>query len=115
TNTFDSILSIVSFANDYEFNTLLKDNKEDSIFLDEKYYDHNHTRKFNKGVYLFDNMYSKDNITDGFQNLTELRINKIIKQHYSNNELDNFEMREKVYKENYLENTKKNLFKKFFQ
>lgn len=112
---FESILSIVSHNKDYHFNTLLKDNTEESLYLNETYYDEGYSRKYDRDVYLFDNMYSKDNILDGFNEIKELKISKLIKHHYSYNNMDNFEKREQVYRENYLENTKKNLFKKFFE
>lgn len=113
-DTFESILSVVSDNETYDFNILIKDNTENSTYLTPSYYDEDYVKKYDKDVYLFDNMYSKDNILDGFNDVKTLKISKIIKRHFSDNTKDNFEMREQVYKENYLENTKKNLFKKFF-
>lgn len=111
--TYESILSIISYHKTYDFNILLKDNKETSKYLDESFYDDEHDRKYNKDIFLFDNMYSKDNIIDIYSNLKDLRINKIIKYHVTVNNLDNFEMKEKIYKENYIENTKKGLVERF--
>lgn len=114
-DTFDSILSIVSHHDKYDFNILLKDNTEFSIYLNENFYDPLHEKKYNKDIFLFDNMYSKDNIIDGFNDLKSLKIHKIIKHHWANDTEDNFEINERVYKENYIHNSKKNLFKKFFE
>lgn len=115
TQTFECILSIVSWCESYDYNLYVSDNKEDSTYLNDSFFHESHERKFEKDIYLFDNMYSKDYITEGSNYLTELRINKVIKHHYSTNTLDNFEMNEKIYKENYIENTKKNLFKRFLE
>ena len=115
TDTYECMLSIITYAKKYDFNLLIKDNNNESIYLNENYYDMEHDRKYNKDLFLFDNVYSKDYILSDMHNLTELRINKIIKRHMTDNKLDNFEKREKVYKENYLENTKKALYKKFFE
>lgn len=112
-NTHESILSIISYHTDYDFNYLLKDNKKTSIFLDSGYYDNNHERKYNKDIYLFDNMFSKDTIVDGNGQLRDIKINKIIRKHSLENELTNFELNEIIYKENHIENTKKSLFKRF--
>lgn len=114
-DTYEAMLSIISYSPNYDFNYLIKDNNEQSTFLNESFYDNEHERKYNKDIFLFDNVYSKDFILSEMNNYRDLKINKIIKHHASNNTLDNFEMREKVYKENYIENTKKSLFKKFFQ
>lgn len=112
-DTYSCILSIVANTKQYDFNMLLKDNKETSIFLKESFYDIDHEEKYNKNIFLFDNMYSKDVIVDGYSDLTSLKINKIIKTHIGKNKLDNFEHREKVYHENYIENTKKSLYEQF--
>lgn len=114
-DTFESILSIMAFNPYYDFNLLLKDNTEKSIYMNEHYYDEEHMKKYDKNIFLFDNMYSKEQILDGFNDIKNLKINKIIKHHISNNEKDNFEIREEIYKENYIENTKKSLFSKFFE
>lgn len=114
TKSYEAILSVVSYMPSYDFNTNLVDNTHDSQYLTESFYDIDHDRKYNKDIFKFDNMYSKDFIMNS-QELTMLKIHKVIKQHIANNKLDNFEMKEKVYKENRIENTKKALFKKFFQ
>lgn len=113
-DTMECILSMINHHPTYDFNLLLKDNIEISTFLNETYFDEHYGRKYDKNVYLFDNMYTKDNILDGFNDIKTLRISKVIKKHKSMNVKDNFEMREEVYQENYMENTLKSLHEKFF-
>lgn len=108
-----AILSIVSHANDYEFNLLVKDNKKESIFLNETFYDIEYSRKYEKNIYLFDNNFSKNFITDGLSMYKDIRIHKIINMHSIKFLKNNHDMKELVYKENYIENTKKMLANRF--
>lgn len=111
--TYETILTITSYNDYYDFNLLMKDNRETSIYLDDTFFSPEFHTKYIKGIYLFDNNYSKDFILDSMNNLKNLRINKVIKQHIANNTFDNFERNEKVYQENYIQNTKKALVEKF--
>lgn len=109
------LLSILNYSNTYNFNLLLKDNTKESFFLKENYFDENHVKKYIKGVYLFDNAYTKDYITHGFYELNTLKITKIITKYLSHNKMTNFEIKEEQYKDNYVEQTKKSLFNQFMQ
>lgn len=108
------ILGIVSYCEQYDFNMRLKDNTSYSEYLKEGYFDNDHIRKYNKGIYKFDNNYSRDLITDGYSDYRYLDIMKIIRRfNVLNMDLSNFDKKEKQYEENYIERTKKNLVKKF--
>src|SRR5699024_8015608 len=90
------ILSIESNINyPYHYNMQLKDNKEQSIYLKESYFDEKHIKKIDKGYYLFEN--------------------NIIREILKNDDLDkDLESKEKQFKENYIEQTKKGLMKKIW-
>lgn len=115
-DSFMIILSIQSrITEDYSYNLLLKDNKETSTYLSEKYFDDNHIRKIDKGYYLFDNTYSKNTITSDFNDLNRLKINKLIREHLiAETKKDIQEAKEKQFQDNYLEQTKKGLMKKLW-
>src|SRR5699024_1703981 len=70
TDTYECMLSIITYAKKYDFNLLIKDNNNESIYLNENYYDMEHDRKYNKDLFLFDNVYSKDYILSDMHNLT---------------------------------------------
>lgn len=110
------ILSIESNINyPYHYNMQLKDNKEQSIYLKESYFDEKHIKKIDKGYYLFENNFSKNYITTDFHELNNLKINKIIREFLKNDDLDKeLESKEKQFKENYIEQTKKGLMKKIW-
>src|SRR5699024_11477038 len=74
------ILSIESNINyPYHYNMQLKDNKEQSIYLKESYFDEKHIKKIDKGYYLFENKDRKSYITTNFHELNKLKINTIIR------------------------------------
>ena len=104
-DTLDIILSIESnIHEDYHYNLQLKDNRKDSIYLNEKYFDDDHIKKIDRGVYLFENNYSKNTITSDFNELNHLKINKIIREFLRNdNEHLERESKEQQFKENYIE------------
>jgi len=115
-DTLDVILSIESRIDEaYQYNMQLKDNKEDSIYLNEKYFDDKHIKKIDKGDYLFENNFSKNYITSDFYDLNRLKINKLILEFLrTDNEQKEIESKEKQFKENYIEQTKKGLMKKIW-
>ena len=108
------LLSIIGFAEKYDFNMKLNDNRPESLFLNELYFDPDHYKKHDKGQFLYDNNHSKDMVTGGFLNLETLKISKIIKEYEKLDNKDTFERREEVYKERYLERTKEHLYRSFF-
>src|SRR5699024_7368641 len=52
-----------SFKLNYQYNMQLKDNRADSIFLNDSYFSEDHIKKIDRGYYLFDNNFSKNFIT----------------------------------------------------
>lgn len=112
-DTFETILSIESFIEeDYQYNLQLKDNKEHSIYLSEKYFDERHVRRLDNGFYLFENNYSKNLITSDFGGLNTLKINKLIREVLrDDNKQVESESKEKQFKENYIEQSKRNIMK----
>ena len=110
------ILSIESNVKEpYEYNLKLKDNRETSQYLNEKYFDERHIKRIDRGDYLFDNKFSKDYITSDFNGLNELRLNRIIMETLrKDNETIERESKEKQFEENQIEMTKRSLFKKMW-
>lgn len=116
-NTLDIILSIESFIEgEYHYNLQLKDNRENSIYLNESYFDERHVRRIDKGQYLFENNFSKNYITSDFGELNYLKINKIIREFLrSDSEQMEQESKEKQFEENYIEQTKRSLMRKMWE
>lgn len=116
--TMDIILSIESRLGEderYLFNMKLKDNRKDSIYLTEKYFDDSHLKKIDKGKYLFDNNFSKNYITSDFHDLNRLQIHKLIRKFLrTDNEQVEMESKEKQFADNSLEQSKKWLTEKFW-
>ena len=110
------ILSITSSIDDeYQYNMYLKDNKETSKYLNEKYFDDKEIKKIDKGAYLFENNFSKNYITSHMYNINHLKIMKIIREDMRDMKpSDEFENKEKQYIENYIEQSKKGLMKRFW-
>lgn len=89
--------------------TKLKDKKDDRLFLDESFYK-DITKKFDNGLFLFENNFSKDFI---LQNLYDLDFRKVIK-HYQMQKSEPMEEKEKVFEDNYMKDTKRMLVNRFF-
>lgn len=105
-----------SFKLSYQYNLQLKDNRSDSIYLNEKYFDENHLKKIDRGYYLFDNNFSKNMITGDFYELNMLKINKLIREDLRDDNLDKeIENKERQFKENYIEQTKRGLMAKMWE
>lgn len=115
-DTLEVILSIVNrIDEDYHYNVQLKDNKYNSIYLNERYFDDKHVKRIDRGYYLFENNYSKNVIASDFHGLNRLKINKLIREYLrTDNETKEIEAKEKQFKENYIEQTKKGLMKKLW-
>lgn len=115
-DTLTTILSVEhTIDSTYQYNLLLKDNRETSQFLNEKYFDEKHFKRIDRGDYLFNNKFSKDYITSDFNGLNELRINKIIRETLrKDNESVEVASKEKQFEENYIEKTKRGLMRKLW-
>ena len=111
------ILSIESWIgdNDYQYNLLLKDNKSNSKYLNENYFDENHIKRIDRGNYLFDNNFSRNYIVTDSHILNELKINKIIREVLREESKDlELESKEKQFTDNYIEESKKAILRKFW-
>lgn len=115
-DTLHVILSIESTADEpYLYNMQLKDNKEHSTYLKDTYFADNHIKKIDKGLYKFENNFSKNYITTDFYELNRLKINKIIREFLrKDNEKIELESKEKQFKDNYIEMTKRGLMTKLW-
>ena len=115
-DSLNVILSIVSQTDEpYQYNMQLKDNKKDSTYLNQSYFNDDHIKKIDKDVYLFENNFSKNYITTDFHELNRLKINKLIREFLrKDNEQTEMEFKEKQFKENYIEQTKRGLMKKLW-
>ena len=115
-DTLNTIISVEhTIDGTYQYNLLLKDNRETSQFLNEKYFDEKHIKRIDRGDYLFNNKFSKDYITSDFNGLNELRINKLIRETLrKDNESVEVLSKEKQFEENYIEKTKRGLMRKLW-
>ena len=103
------LLSITVLEDSYEYNFYQLDNRKDSIYLEDKFYDPNHAKKFTKGLYRFENSYSKDFILSNNQ-LINLKINRLIGLYESKTPIEN---KDKKLENNYIRDSKKAIFRKF--
>lgn len=115
-DTLQVILSIESFIeNKYHYNLLLKDNRNDSVYLKENYFNESHIKRIDKGAYLFENNFSKNYITTDYGNLNHLKIHKLIReQSLMDTQIIEQESKEKQFQENYIEQTKRGLMHKIW-
>ena len=115
-DTLNTILSVEhTIDGTYQYNLLLKDNRETSQFLNEKYFDEKHIKRIDRGEYLFNNKFSKDYITSDFNGMNELRINKLIRETLrKDNDRVEVLSKEKQFEENYIEKTKRGLMRKLW-
>lgn len=115
-DTLKIILSIESNIQElYIYNMQLKDNKDDSTYLNESYFDDNHIKKIDKGYYKFENNFSKNYITTDFHELNRLKINKLIREFLkSDDEKMEMESKEKQFEKNYIEQSKRGLMSKLW-
>lgn len=113
-DTLDIILSVESrIDGKYQYNMQLKDNRDDSTYLNDSYFDIDHIKKIDRGAYLFDNNFSKNFITGDFYDLNTLKINKLIREVLRTDNLQTeIESKEQQFKDNYIEQTKRGLIKK---
>lgn len=81
--------------------------------MNEFFYDDEHHKKYTKGLFLFENSYSKNTIVDDPQ-YSSIKIHKCIKIHDLEHR-DPMPFREIVYQENTVADIKRNLFRKFMQ
>lgn len=105
------ILSIIGYSDKYDFNTNIVDNSKDSTYLKEQFYNDNEIKKYNAGLYIFDNAYSKEYILSS--NLINLNIRKIIKSYMMKYNHDEQMVRQ--FKDNYQAMTIRSIINKFMR
>lgn len=119
-NDYTTNIKIVPTCDNYTFCTEVSDVKDNARYLKtSKYYnERNPKRYYHKSNLYFDNAYSKQFILTDPQ-FIELDINKCVRTHItqermiSGNYAREFERHEKMYNDNYIERTKRNLVKRF--
>lgn len=116
-DTLNIILAIESRIDvPYHYNMQLKDNKKDSIYLTEGYFDENHIKKIDRGAYKFENNFSKNYITTDFVGLNTLKINRLIREFLRNDDEQlEMESKEKQFQDNFIEQTKRGIMKKLWE
>ena len=110
------VLSLNGHFDYYDFNIELSDNLESSTYLTDKYFKDEHFKKHDRGAYLYDNQYTKENVTSDLQ-LVNLDIMKLIRETYYTKIQTHSqrEISEKQLERNYIEDSKRALFKKFME
>ena len=113
-NDYTVNMKVLPYAEQYTFCTEVRDVEDKATYLKENFYKETHAKKYYKPSNLhFDNAYSKSYIVNNIQYI-DLNINKIIKLYITQQKKLNptdFERHEKMYEDNYVERTKKNLVK----
>ena len=110
------ILSLNGHSDYYDYNLELRDNLETSIYLTDNFFKDDHNKKHNRGAYLYDNQYTKENITSDTL-LVNLNVMKLIRLTYYTKIKTHSkrEISEKQLERNYIEDSKRALFKKFME
>ena len=107
------MLSIRGFSKTYDFNMFPKDNTETSIYIKPSYYDEIYKNRFLKGKFKFDNVYSRYHVmTDGY--LITLNIKKICRKDFARFKSEKEENKEAKFKDNYIEQTKRGMLRRWF-
>lgn len=114
---YQANLKVVPYTERYEFCTDVHDVEHNAMYLKETFYKDNHSKRYyNPSNLHFDNAYSKSFILNEV-NYIDININKLIRHHIKEENkkrgFDNFSRHEKVYEDNYIEQTKKHLIKQF--
>lgn len=111
-NTKKTLLAYALSSSEYDFCTQVVDKKDEVIYLNENYYKDTHLKYHERGYYYYDNAYTKSLLTRD-STLVELKIWKCVSKHATEHMDNHSERIDKVYKDMYMENTLKNLQKKF--
>ena len=68
------IITVKPYADSYQFNTDIADNREDSYFLTPRFYKDYFYKKYNNDLLWFENQFSKDYILNNFVQLDMFKI-----------------------------------------
>lgn len=108
------ILSVRAGAENYQFCTEVSDVKDGVIYLTEAYYSERMHKKHVNGEFTYNDAFTKNYITTQ-ENYVQLKLFKLIGIHYEENKKEEIAVRnERMFKDQYEENTKKSIMKKFF-
>lgn len=108
------ILSIRAVSDNYLFCTEVSDVKEGVIFLKDSFYAENQAKKHVKGLYQYNDAFTKNYVTME-ENYINLKLMKLIGIHYEQNKKEQlFDKKERQYKDQYMENTKRSIIQKFW-
>lgn len=111
-----SHIQSVPYVTDYQFCTEIADKQDDVIYLKDEYYLEEQIKKYNRGTDIyFDNAYTKNLILNDHY-LVYLNIKKVIKRYIKTQDYTDYQIqdtKEKIFKDRYIEQTKKYLKEKF--
>lgn len=108
-------IKVQANAETYDYHTNLVDLCDNAEMLKKSFYKEKAYKKHEKNTYLYENAYSREFITSDPQ-LKMIDFVKLVNYHYykvAPNETQ-FDKNERHYKDQYIENTKKTIYKKFF-
>lgn len=115
-NDYNVNMKVLPYSENYTFCTEVRDVEDKATYLKDNFYKDTHAKKYyNPSNLHFDNAYSKSYIVNNIQYI-DLNINKIIKLYITQQKKLNkneFNRHEKMYEDNYMERSKKNLVKRF--
>lgn len=113
---YQANLKVVPYTESYQFCTDVHDVERDALFLKETFYKEQHSKRYyNPSNLHFDNAYSKTFILNE-GNYIDININKLIRHHLRDERRKNksdFTRHEKIFEDNYIEQSKKHLVEKF--
>lgn len=113
---YQANLKVVPYTESYQFCTDVHDVERDALFLKDTFYKEQHSKRYyNPSNLHFDNAYSKTFILNE-GNYIDININKLIRHHLRDERRKNksdFTRHEKIFEDNYIEQSKKHLVEKF--
>lgn len=113
---YQANLKVVPYTESYQFCTDVHDVERDALFLKDTFYKEQHSKRYyNPSNLHFDNAYSKTFILNE-GNYIDININKLIRHHIRDERRKNksdFTRHEKIFEDNYIEQSKKHLVEKF--
>lgn len=107
-----TVLSIINKTETYDYCMSVHDVKEDIKFLKESYFSETQIKKHIKGLYYYENAFSRNYITNN-ERLMSLKISRLRGEKNYHNTETIFDRNERVYNEQQFENAKKQIAKKY--
>lgn len=112
-NERNVLLKIIPFENNYLFTYNVNNLKNGVYYLKENFFSENHIKKYQKGIFLYEDAFSKQIISDS-ELIMSLKIQKCISLYiFENREKDYSEELEEKYIYNKNENVIKNILKQY--